>query len=214
MPSFPRPTPDINYDLDAEKTAINRWFLKRHVPTSQRGRLLLASWNIANLGEQKRDQKDLELIAHILSRFDLIAVQEVKSDLGHLKTIIEHMGERYDWIVNDAAGNNERLAFIYSKEKVKPGRLFAEVAVPEKDFPRYTVVVPYIVRKQQRVEVYYNLRFTPFDRNPFVGTFESDALSFTLVNLTFWSCLQLDPDCLPTAQDLSLLPDPGGNLDE
>lgn len=183
MPSFPRPTPDINYDLDAEKTAINRWFLKRHVPTSQRGRLLLASWNIANLGEQKRDQKDLELIAHILSRFDLIAVQEVKSDLGHLKTIIEHMGERYDWIVNDAAGNNERLAFIYSKEKVKPGRLFAEVAVPEKDFPRYTVVVPYIVRKQQRVEVYYNLRFTPFDRNPFVGTFESDALSFTLVNV-------------------------------
>ena len=183
MPSFPRPYPDLNYDLATEKAALNSWFSKRKVPRSRRGRLLLASWNIANLGEQKRDSKDLELIAHMMSRFDLIAVQEVKSRLGHLGKIVDHMGQGYDWIVNDVAGNNERLAFVFKKRKVKPGKLFAEIAIPEKDFPSCTVVVPYKVKKQQRVDVFYNLRFTPFDRNPYIGTFVSGALSFTLVNV-------------------------------
>lgn len=183
MPSFPRPSPDFNYDLAQEKAALDSLFAERNVPRSSSGRLLLASWNIANLGEQKRDPKDLELIAHLMSRFDLIAVQEVKSNLGHLTQIVDHMGSGYDWIINDVAGNNERLAFVFNKRKVKPGRLFAEIAIPEKDFPRHTVVVPYLVAKQQRVDVFYNLRFTPFDRNPFIGSFESGALNFTLVNV-------------------------------
>ena len=75
MPSFPRPHPDIDYSLAAEKAAIDSWFKKREVPRTAGRRLLLASWNIANLGEQKRDPRDLELIAHLMSRFDLIAVQ-------------------------------------------------------------------------------------------------------------------------------------------
>ena len=183
MPSFPRPRPDLNYDLANEQAAIDAWFSKRKVPKSRSGRLLLASWNIANLGEQKRDPKDLELIAHLMSRFDLIAVQEVKSNLDHLTRIVDHMGKGYDWIVNDVAGNNERLAFVFKKRKVQPGRLFAEIAIAEKDFPSHTVIVPYRVKKQQRVDVFYNLRFTPFDRNPFIGSFESGALSFTLVNV-------------------------------
>jgi len=183
MPSFPRPRPDLDYDLADEKAAIDAWFAERKVPRSKSGRLLLASWNIANLGEQKRDPQDLELIAHLMSRFDLIAVQEVKSSLDHLEKIVGHMGRGYDWMVNDVAGNNERLAFVFKKTKVKPGKLFAEIAIPEKDFPSHTVVVPYKVRKQRRVEVFYNLRFTPFDRNPFIGTFESGTFSVTLVNV-------------------------------
>ena len=183
MPSFPRPHPDFNYDLVTEKADLDSLFSERQVPRSRSGRLLLASWNIANLGEQKRDPKDLGLIAHLMSRFDLIAVQEVKSRLDHLTQIVDHMGSGYDWIVNDVAGNNERLAFVFNKRKVKPGRLFAEIAIPEKDFPSHTVVVPYLVKKQQRVDVFYKLRFTPFDRNPFIGTFESGAFNFTLVNV-------------------------------
>jgi len=183
MPSFSRPRPDLDYNLADEKAALDSWFLKRKVPRTRSGRLLLACWNIANLGEQKRDPKDLELIAHLMSRFDLIAVQEVKSNLAHFQQIVGHMGQSYDWIVNDVAGNNERLAFVFKKRKVKPGRLFAEVAIPAKNFPSHTVVVPYKFKKQRLVEVYYNLQFTPFDRNPFIGTFESGALDFTLVNV-------------------------------
>ena len=183
MPSFPKPVPALNYSLAAEKQAIDQWFQSRSVPQSMSNRLLLGSWNIANLGEQKRDQKDLNLIAHILSRFDLIAVQEVKTDVSHLRAVAASMGSGFDWIVNDPGGNSERLAFIYRKSHVQPGRLFGEVAIPEKDFPVDTIVVPYRKSGQDRIEVYYNLRFTPFDRNPFVGTFTSGNLTLTLANV-------------------------------
>jgi exonuclease III len=93
------------------------------------------------------------------------------------------MGGDYEWIVNDTAGNNERLGFIFRKGKVTPGRLFGEIALPAKDFPSYTVIVPYRYRRKDYVEVYYNLKFTPFDRNPFLGHFTCAGLDFTLVNV-------------------------------
>ncbi|MBW1802457.1 MAG: endonuclease/exonuclease/phosphatase family protein [Deltaproteobacteria bacterium] len=183
MPSFGRPDPHFNYNLAAEKAAIKSWFEHRHVPESQPHRLLLASWNIANLGEQKRDARDLKLIAFLLSRFDLIAAQEIKDNLGHFEEVVKTMGDDYEWIVNDTAGNNERLGFIFRKGKVEPGRLFGEIALPEKDFPSHTVIVPYTYRRKNYVEVYYQLEFTPFDRNPFLGHFRCGGLDFTLVNV-------------------------------
>lgn len=183
MPSFGRPDPQFNYNLATEKDAINSWFANRGVPNSQANRLLLASWNIANLGNQKRDSKDLKLIAFILSRFDLIAIQEVKDNLDHYEEVVSNMDGDYEWIVNDTSGNNERLGFIFRKGKVKPDKLFGEIALPEKNFPRYTVVVPYTYRLKNYVEVYYKLEFTPFDRNPFLGHFTCKDLDFTLVNV-------------------------------
>lgn len=183
MPSFGRADPNFNYSLATEKAAIRSWFTHREVPSSESNRLLLACWNVANLGEQKRDSKDLELIAFMLSRFDLIAIQEIKDNLGHFEEVVSHMGGDYEWIVNDTAGNNERLGFIFRKGKVEPGRLFGEIALPAKDFPSYTVVVPYAYRRKNYVEVYYNLKFTPFDRNPFLGHFTCASLDFTLVNV-------------------------------
>ena len=183
MPSFGEPTPPLNYSLASEKRALNRWFSERNVPEKDDGKLLLASWNIANLGEQKRYEKDLKLIAHLLSRFDLIAVQEIKDNLNHFSKVVGYMGGKYDWIVNDTGGNKERLGFIYDTEKIKPGRLFAEIAIPEREFIRHDVVVSYEKRRNKMVEVYFQHEFTPFDRNPFVGTFEAGKVSFTLVNV-------------------------------
>ena len=44
----------------------------------------MASWNIANLGAQKRTDDALKVIAHLLKRFDLIAVQEVNAKFSDL----------------------------------------------------------------------------------------------------------------------------------
>ena len=52
MPSFSRPRPDFNYDLANEKAALDSLFARRNVPRPRSGRLLLASWNIANLETQ------------------------------------------------------------------------------------------------------------------------------------------------------------------
>lgn len=68
MPSFPRPKPDYNYSLADEKKSLTAWFDHRKVPKpNQAGKLLMGSWNIANLGEQKRIDKDLQLIAPYIS---------------------------------------------------------------------------------------------------------------------------------------------------
>lgn len=183
MPSFPKPNPPFNYSLAAEKRALDSWFTHRKVPQKEESKLLLASWNIANLGEQKRAKKDFQLIAHLLSRFDLIAVQEIKDNLGHFADVVELMDGDYDWVANDTGGNNERLGFIYNRDKVTLGKLFAEIAIPERDFFKHDVVVSYRKYRKQMVEVYYQHEFTPFDRNPFIGTFEAGAFSFTLVNV-------------------------------
>lgn len=183
MPAFPKPKPFLNYSLATENKAITKWFSKRKVPQKEAGKILVASWNIANLGDQKREVKDLKLIAHLMSRFDLIAVQEIKDNLDHFAKIVSYMDGEYDWIVNDTGGNAERLGFIYDTQKVKLGKMFAEIAIPEKDFIKEDVVVSYTKYKKNMVEVYYKLRFTPFDRNPFVGTFEAGQLSFTLTNV-------------------------------
>ena len=59
-----------------------------------RERLLVATWNIANLGLQHRREKDHRLIAEILGWFDLIAIQEVNDDLDGLRGIQAQMPER------------------------------------------------------------------------------------------------------------------------
>ena len=183
MPSFGEPNPPLNYSLATEKRAINRWFSVREVPEKSDDELLVASWNIANLGEQKRQDKDLKLIAHLLSRFDLIAIQEIKDNLDHFSKVVKYMGGNYDWIVNDTGGNKERLGFIYDSEKIKLGKLFAEIAIPEREFIKHDVVVSYKKNRENIVEVYFQHQFTPFDRNPFIGTFEAGKISFTLVNV-------------------------------
>lgn len=78
--SFKNPEPSYKLNVTKEKTAISKHYTHRAVPKSPKKYLLLSSWNIANLGKQKRSNRALELIAHILKRFDFIAVQEVYDD--------------------------------------------------------------------------------------------------------------------------------------
>ncbi len=182
MPIFSRPNPEFNYNLIDEKNNIDKWFIERNVPKKESKKLLFASWNIANLGEQNRSDKDLELIAHILSKFDLIAVQEIKNNYRNFEKLLTYL-DGYNYIISDTAGNNERLGFLYDTNKVSLGNLFAEVAIAKKDFPRLSVYVPYTYRKENRVEVFYDLEFIPFDRNPFIGTFKAGKLDFTVVNV-------------------------------
>jgi hypothetical protein len=52
------------------------------------GRLLVATWNIANLGVQERRDKDYQLIAEMVCWFDLVAVQEVSDSLAGLRGIL------------------------------------------------------------------------------------------------------------------------------
>ncbi|KAJ57554.1 hypothetical protein ACMU_03345 [Actibacterium mucosum KCTC 23349] len=174
MPPFPAPNFNFSYTPATEITALRQWRDTkpgRAIPAKTAGRLLLGSWNIANLGdaEQKRDDADIELMAEIVSWFDLVAVQEVKEDLTDFNRILDELPAGYDAIFSDQAGNDERMAYIFDGNTVDLLRLAGEVAVPPASH-RY-VKLPGIEQK-----------FRGFDRNPYAVAFDKDGFVVTVVN--------------------------------
>ena len=88
------------------------------MPRSSRDKLLLATWNIANLGVQKRSEEAKSLIAYILKRFDLIAVQEINEKYHTLAEIVSNMGSGYDFIMNDKIAAARDRAYLRKVERV------------------------------------------------------------------------------------------------
>lgn len=101
------------------------------------GNLLLASWNIREFGQTKfggRLPESYAYIAEILSRFDLIAIQEVREDLAALDKVRSLLGPWWDVVFTDVTegrpGNGERMAFLYDGRKVRFGGLAGECVLP------------------------------------------------------------------------------------
>ncbi len=125
--------------LNAPRTAANlidlRVQLDRDVPPKTvLERLLLATWNIQAFGTTNRLEESYWYIAEILSRFDLIAIQEIKGDLSALDQVRALLGDWWDYIVTDvtegSAGNNERLGFLFDTRKVEFGGIAGEIVLP------------------------------------------------------------------------------------
>lgn len=99
--------------------------------------LLLASWNIRefdSLSFGKRSDEAMLYIAEIISRFDLVAIQEVKRDIHILKRLQKFLGRHWNFVVTDetmgSGGNRERLAFYYDTRKIKFTGLSGEIQLP------------------------------------------------------------------------------------
>ena len=96
--------------------------------------LLLATWNICNFGDNRRNES-LHYLAEIISRFDLIAVQEVASNLAGLQKLVSLLGHNWDYIVTDStegtAGGGERMAFIFDRCKVFFRKMAGELVLPD-----------------------------------------------------------------------------------
>jgi exonuclease III len=92
--------------------------------------LLLATWNIQNLGNTKT-KRALQYIADICERFDVIALQEIKTDLRGLSQLQGLLpGGDYRVLVTDPTGNNERFAFLYDRRTVRSTGLVCEIGFP------------------------------------------------------------------------------------
>jgi endonuclease/exonuclease/phosphatase family metal-dependent hydrolase len=109
------------------------------MPPKQSDRVLIATWNIANLGVQERRDKDYQLLAEILGWFDLIALQEVNDNLTGLRAIHQHLGADYRLLFSDASGNDERMTFVYDATKLALLEEVGEVAPPPSDYRHITL---------------------------------------------------------------------------
>lgn len=91
--------------------------------------LLIATWNIQHFSNNKI-QRALQYIADICERFDIICLQEVKTDLRGLSRLQKLLPGNYKILVSDPTGNHERFAFLYDKRTVIPTGLVCEIGFP------------------------------------------------------------------------------------
>jgi|AMFO01.1.fsa_nt_gi Endonuclease/Exonuclease/phosphatase family. len=148
MPAITDPIPDA---VKADLVEL-RGMLDQAIPHKVLDKnLLIGTWNIRAFGgltekwradehdSPKRDLHALACIAEIVSRFDVVAIQEVKGDLKALRHLLKYL-ERYmgmHWgvmltdVTRGHAGNGERLAFLYDRRRANPSGLACELVVPD-----------------------------------------------------------------------------------
>jgi endonuclease/exonuclease/phosphatase family metal-dependent hydrolase len=155
------------------------------VPPKQLDRnLLVATWNLRAFGgltkkwesgpgdSPKRNLADLLHIATIISRFDVIAVQEVRGDLRALRHMLKLLGPDWGVIMSDVTesegGNDERLAFLFDTRRAKASGLAGEFSEPFD--PVTGDISMHTIEKQ-------------FARTPYAVSFLSAGRTFILVTL-------------------------------
>jgi len=180
MINFPTSPPlDVRADLAALRASLDLAI----PPKTLDRNVLVATWNIRAFGRvtqqwttgpgdsPKRGLSHVLYLAEIVSRFDVVALQEVKRDLGGLRLLMQALGPEWGWILTDltrgSAGNQERIAFVFDLRRVKPSGLAAELVVP-------------IEAETTLTEA--GLK-TQFARTPYAVSFESQGATFTLVTL-------------------------------
>lgn len=172
------PPAAIRAELDALAAALTQ-----QIPARADDNVLIATWNIRSYSSltrkwtatgndrPKRDLRGLRAIIEILSRFDIIAVQELKGNLRALRDTMRFLGEDWAFLMTDVTlgdgGNSERLAFIYDRTRVTPSGLAAELVVPPERLNR-------IGENALRVQ---------FVRTPYAVSFRRGGSTFILVTL-------------------------------
>ena len=145
--------------------------------------LLIATWNLRGFGDlnetwksqetdsPKRNLHALRCIAEIVSRFDVVALQEVKGNLKCLRHMLKVLPTDWEFILTDvtkgALGNDERMAFLFDTRKVRMSGLACELVVPKEQLDR---IGPDALNKQ-------------FARTPYAVSFRSAGKTFILVTL-------------------------------
>ena len=123
--------------------------------------ILIATWNIQQFSN-KKSQRAIQYIADICERFDIIAIQEVKTDLRGLSRLQKLLPGNYKILVSDPTGNYERFAFIYDKRTVISTGLVCEIGftVPAKTHQGYQL-----------------------HRMPYCASFRAGRFDFIIVNV-------------------------------
>ena len=158
-------------------------------PKSLDSNLLIATWNIRSLSNltrkwnaddndsPKRDLRALRSIAEIIQRFDVVAVQEVRSHVHAFKELLRALGSHWSFVLTDVTrgkqGNYERMAFLFDTRKLMMSGLACELVVPPE---RLASIDPGSLKSQ-------------FARTPYAVGFKTisspvrEPISFVLVTL-------------------------------
>jgi endonuclease/exonuclease/phosphatase family metal-dependent hydrolase len=142
------PPPAIQADLDALRAALDEQLPSRALDRN----LVVGTWNVRHFGgltekwvsgdddSPKRDLQSIRTIAEVIRHFDVVAVQEIRSDLKALRHTLKVLGSNWGLVLTDvtqgAPGNGERLGFLFDRRKVQMSGLAGELVVPEEELDR------------------------------------------------------------------------------
>ncbi|WP_254532887.1 endonuclease/exonuclease/phosphatase family protein [Natrinema gelatinilyticum] len=176
------PPPEIQEDLDGLDEALHGSLPERTLDDN----LLLATWNLKAFGgltekwvadeddSPKRDLHSIRVIAEILRRFDVIAIQEVYGDLKALRHTLKVLGSDWGLVLTDTTrghrGRNERLAFLFDRRKIQMSGLAGELVIPDEWLDREEPLEPSALQRQ-------------FARTPYAVSFRCGGETFILVTL-------------------------------
>lgn len=138
MPSYKniKDYPDKNEKIRIiDKLLFLRRSLDKEIPKkTDTETLLLATWNIREFNSKNRINESYHYLAEIVSRFDLIAIQEVSPDLKALEKLMSLLEDNWDYLVTDSTegdeGGGERMAFVYDRNKIKFRKMAGEIVLP------------------------------------------------------------------------------------
>lgn len=184
MRAHEKPGFTYNFNLQNEIQSLeaHRGSEDRKIPDRSSDNVIIASWNLTNFGLQEREQSHIELMANIIAPFDVVAFQEVADDVRHFDTLISALGDGWDFMYTDIAGNKERLGYFFRTDRANPTGLAAELAM--RGYERARIIIDGIDPEEEP--------FTGFNRNPYMAGFRSGDFEFTLVNVhLYWSNMAL-----------------------
>ncbi len=134
------------------------------IPKKTKTNFRLLTWNIRNFHGRK-ETKAMLFIAKIIKIFDVIAIQEVKDDLGGIEKLQILLGKKYKFLFSDPAGNGERLVFCYNSKKIQFTGLAAEIVMAP---GQGNGTVPPVLE---------------FARTPYMASFRTNRCNFILVTV-------------------------------
>jgi endonuclease/exonuclease/phosphatase family metal-dependent hydrolase len=174
------PPPELAAQLEALGKALDEQLPRKQLDHN----LLIATWNLREFGRvcpkweaaaddvPKRDVFSVRVIAEIVSRFDVVALQEIQTDIEALRMLVRALGPHWGLILTDAvkseAGDNERLAFVYDTRRAIPSGLACELVVPDEVLAQ---------------GVGEDALKTQFAKTPYAVAFRSEGNTFILVTL-------------------------------
>ncbi|MFW9887726.1 MAG: endonuclease/exonuclease/phosphatase family protein [Candidatus Thorarchaeota archaeon] len=154
--------------------------------------LIIATWNIAHFGDltekwdankdddAPRDLRALLHITEIVSRFDVVAIQEVSSNIRCIRRMLRALGPHWGLLMTDETkgrrGNNERLAFVFDTRKVNLSGLAGELVIPDDELR--IAGIPEKGDAEKR-----SIMTEQFARTPYAVGFKAKNNTFVLVTV-------------------------------
>ena len=147
--------------------------------------LLIGTWNIRAFGNltkkwnaekgdsPTRDFRALVEITEIVSRFHVIAIQEVRDNIRALRYLLKLLGPNWGVILTDvtkgSSGNYERLAFLFDTRVVQLSGLACELVLPPEQLDKAAIKSGALSRQ--------------FARTPYAVSFRAHEKTFILVTM-------------------------------